>query len=228
MATVLDMVVVTLAIYFEPGALDGFLFYLPVMLGVALRYGLAASVWASLVIGIHVRVGGAAGRARHGSPARELLGIRILYVVGLGLAAGLFARVAIGRATENARLQQRLDEEERERMRRREAELLSQLAREFGTSLDSKDDHGGDRAGGGPAAGRPHLAAAGGARRPGRSGLAAAGAGRSRRAAIPSWRSGCEQHLADASCAWGRASPAAWLPRSRRVAGRAATRRGDG
>jgi signal transduction histidine kinase len=137
-ATMLDMVVVTLAIYFEPGALDGFLFYLPVMLGVALRYGLAASVWASLVIGfMYVSVVLLAAPA--GSPARELLGIRVLYVVGLGLAAGLFARVAIGRATENAQLAQRLEEEERERMRRREAEMLSQLAREFGTSLDSKE-----------------------------------------------------------------------------------------
>ena len=136
-ATVLDMVVVTLAIYFEPGALDGFLFYLPVMLGVALRYGLAASVWASLVIGfMYASVVLLAAGAD--SQARELLPIRILYVVGLGLAAGLFARVAIGRATENAQLQQRLADEERERLRRREAELLSQLAREFGNSLESK------------------------------------------------------------------------------------------
>jgi signal transduction histidine kinase len=137
-ATMLDMVVVTLAIYFEPGALDGFLFYLPVMLGVALRYGLAASVWASLVIGF-MYASVVLLAAPPDSVARALLGIRILYVVGLGLAAGLFARVAIGRATENAELQQRLTEEERERMRRREAELLSQLAREFGTSLDSRE-----------------------------------------------------------------------------------------
>ena len=140
-ATVLDMVVVTLAIYFEPGALDGFLFYLPVMLGVALRYGLAASVWASLVIGfmyasVVLLVAG------EDSPARELLPIRVLYVVGLGLAAGLFARVAIGRATENAQLQQRLADEERERLRRQEAELLSQLAREFGNSLERKETTG--------------------------------------------------------------------------------------
>jgi signal transduction histidine kinase len=137
-ATVLDMVVVTLAIYFEPRALDGFLFYLPVMLGVALRYGLAASIWASLVMAfMYASVVLLAADA--GSPARELLAIRILYLLGLGLAAGLFARVAIGRATENARLQQRLAEEERETLRRREAELLGQLAREFGTSLDRKE-----------------------------------------------------------------------------------------
>src|SRR4029079_14337539 len=35
-ATALDMIVVTLAIYATPNALDAFLFYLPVMLGVAL------------------------------------------------------------------------------------------------------------------------------------------------------------------------------------------------
>ncbi len=140
-ATLLDMVVVTLAIYLEPGALDGFLFYLPVMLGVALRYGLAASIWASLVIGF-MYASVVVLASGPDSAARELLPIRILYVVGLGLAAGLFARVAIGRATENARLQQRLADEERERMRRREAELLSQLAREFGNSLERKETTG--------------------------------------------------------------------------------------
>jgi K+-sensing histidine kinase KdpD len=137
-ATILDMVVVTLAIYVEPSALDAFLFYLPVMLGVALRYGLAASVWASVVIAfMYASVVLLATSA--GAPAHELLGIRIAYLVGLGLAAGLFARVAIGRATENARLQQRLAEEERERTRREETELLTQLAREFGTSLERKE-----------------------------------------------------------------------------------------
>jgi K+-sensing histidine kinase KdpD len=136
-ATAMDMVVVTLAIYLEPSAIDAFLFYLPVMLGVALRYGLAASVWASLVIAfMYASVIMLATDA--GAPARELLVIRIGYVLGLGLAAGLFARVAIGRATENAGLQLRLADEEREGLRRREAELLSQLAREFGTSLERK------------------------------------------------------------------------------------------
>jgi signal transduction histidine kinase len=136
-ATVLDMVVVTLALYVEPDALDAFLFYLPVMLGVALRYGLAASVWAAVVMAfMYASVVLLATGV--GAPARELLGIRIAYLLGLGLAAGLFARVAIGRATENARLQQRLAEEERERLRRQEAELLTQLAREFGTSLERK------------------------------------------------------------------------------------------
>jgi signal transduction histidine kinase len=137
-ATALDMIVVTLAIYAEPNALDAFLFYLPVMLGVALRYGLAASVWAAIVIGFMYASVIVVATAE-GSQARELVGIRLAYVLGLGLAAGLYARIAIGRATENARLQQRLVEEERERLRRQEAELLSQLAREFGTSLDRRE-----------------------------------------------------------------------------------------
>ncbi|HEX3219223.1 MAG TPA: ATP-binding protein [Candidatus Limnocylindria bacterium] len=138
LATALDMIVVTLAIYAEPDALDAFLFYLPVLLGVALRFGLAASIWASVVIGFMYGsvVLAATGDA---SPARELVGVRLAYVLGFGLAAGLYARVATGRAAENAQLQQRLSEEERERMRRRESELLTQMAREFGTSLDRRE-----------------------------------------------------------------------------------------
>jgi signal transduction histidine kinase len=134
-ATALDMVVVTLAIYAEPRALDAFLFYLPVILGVALRFGLGASVWASVVMSfmyasVVLIASGEAGQVR------DLLAIRIGYLIGLGLAAGLFARVVIGRATDNARLQHRLDVEEAERAHAREAELLSQMAREFGNSLE--------------------------------------------------------------------------------------------
>jgi signal transduction histidine kinase len=138
LATALDMIVVTLAIYAEPDALDAFLFYLPVLLGVALRYGLAASIWASVVIGFmygSVVLAATAGS----SPAQELLGVRLAYVLGFGLAAGLYARVATGRAAENAQLQQRLSEEEREGLRRREAELLAQMAREFGNSLERRE-----------------------------------------------------------------------------------------
>jgi signal transduction histidine kinase len=52
------------------------------------------------------------------------------------VVAGLFSRIVIGRATDNARLLQRLDEDERDRERTRERELLSRLGRDFGTSLD--------------------------------------------------------------------------------------------
>ncbi|HTE66002.1 MAG TPA: ATP-binding protein [Candidatus Binatia bacterium] len=136
-ATALDMAVVTLAIYVQPDALDAYLFYWPVVLGVALRFGLAASVWASLVVSF-MYASVVLLAASEGTPVRDLLPIRLGYLVGIGLAAGLFARVVIGRAAENARLQQRLAEEERERARTREAELLSQMARDFGSSLDRK------------------------------------------------------------------------------------------
>jgi signal transduction histidine kinase len=133
-ATALDMVVVTLAIYVEPQALDAFLFYIPVILEVALRFGLGASVWTSLVVsfmyGAVVLAVGEVGQVR------TLLPVRIGYLVGLGLAAGLFARVVIARVTENALLARRLDEEERDQARRREADVLTQMAREFGTSLE--------------------------------------------------------------------------------------------
>jgi signal transduction histidine kinase len=134
-ATALDMVVVSLAIYAEPRGLDAFLFYVPVILGVALRFGLGASVWASLVVSF--MYGSVVLLASQGdAPVRDLLGIRIGYILGLGLASGLFARVVLARATENARLQQQLADEERERARAREAELLSQMARDFGSSLE--------------------------------------------------------------------------------------------
>ncbi len=134
MATAMDMVVVTLAIYLEPGALDAFLFYIPVILGVGVRYGLGASLWTSVVVSF-MYASVVLAVAEPGQ-VRDLLPIRIGYLLGLGLAAGLFARVVIGRVTENARLQRRLEEEERDRARAHEAELLSQMAREFGTSLE--------------------------------------------------------------------------------------------
>jgi signal transduction histidine kinase len=133
-ATALDMVAVTLAIYVEPQALDAFLFYIPVVLEVALRFGLGASVWTSIVVSF--MYGAVVLAVGEESQVRTLLPVRIGYLVGLGLAAGLFARVVIARVTENAQLQRRLDEEERDRARRREAEVLSQLAREFGTTLE--------------------------------------------------------------------------------------------
>ena len=64
------------------------------------------------------------------------LPLRIAELVGFGVVAGLFSRIVIGRAEENARLQQRLAEEERARTLTREQELLSRLGRDFGASLD--------------------------------------------------------------------------------------------
>jgi signal transduction histidine kinase len=134
-ATALDMVVVTLVIYVEPDALDAYLFYWPVVLGVALRFGLGASVWASLVVSF-MYASVVLLATSEGATVRDLLPIRLGYLIGIGLAAGLFARVVIARAAENARLLQRLEEDERERARARETELLSQMARAFGSSLD--------------------------------------------------------------------------------------------
>ncbi len=134
-ATALDMVAVTVAVYIEPGAIDAYLFYGLVVLGAAVRFGLGASVWSSVVCaflyGFVVILGTDAADA-----ARSLLPVRIVYLLGIGLAAGIFARVVLGRAMEVAGLQLQLEEEERERSRAREEAVLSQLAREFGASLE--------------------------------------------------------------------------------------------
>jgi signal transduction histidine kinase len=133
--TALDMAAVTVAVYVSPGAIDAYLFYGIVVLGAALRFGLAASVWSSLVCsGLYATVvllgADAAGAAR------ALLPVRLVYLVGIGLAAGLYARVVIGRAMEVAQLRTRLASEERERRREHEEAMLSQLAHDFGTNLD--------------------------------------------------------------------------------------------
>ncbi|MDP9271141.1 MAG: ATP-binding protein [Chloroflexota bacterium] len=133
-ATALDMAAVTVAVYVQPGAVDAYLFYGLVVLGGALRFGLAASIWSSIVCsGLYATVvllSDAAG------PVRSLLPVRLVYLVGIGLAAGLYARLVLGRAAEVARLRTRLDEEERERTRAREEALLSQLAHDFSANLD--------------------------------------------------------------------------------------------
>jgi signal transduction histidine kinase len=133
--TGLDMTAVTVAVYAAPEATDAYLFYGLVILGAALRFGLAASVWASLLVSamyVAVVLAGTAADA----PARALIGVRVAYLIGFGVVAGLFSRVVIGRATENARLQARLAQDEREQAAVRERELLSRLGRDFGESLD--------------------------------------------------------------------------------------------
>lgn len=134
-STGLEMAAVTVAVYVAAGALDAYLFYGLVILGVALRFGLAASVWASLVMsGLYLAV--TLLGSDPDSAVRELLPSRILYLIGFGVAAGLFSRVMLGRATEVARLLARLSDEARERDRQREQELVSQLGRDFGATLD--------------------------------------------------------------------------------------------
>jgi signal transduction histidine kinase len=134
-STGLEMAAVTVAVYVAAGELDAYLFYGLVILGVALRFGLAASVWASLVMsGLYLAVTLLASGAE--SAVRELLPARGLYLIGFGVAAGLFSRIMLGRATEVARLQARLSDEARERERQREQQLVSQLGRDFGATLD--------------------------------------------------------------------------------------------
>ena len=134
-STVIDMAAVTIAVYVAADAIDIYLFYGLVILATALRFGLGASLWSSLVMsGMYaavVVVGGTLGDAR-----LELLPVRIGYLIGFGVVAGLFSRIVIGRATDNARLRQRVAEEEQQREQIRERELLSRLGRDFGASLD--------------------------------------------------------------------------------------------
>jgi signal transduction histidine kinase len=133
--TGLDMAAVTVAVYVASEAIDAYLFYGLVILGTALRFGMGASVWSAIVVsGMYLAVVLAGAPAD--STVRDLLPIRIFYLIAFGVVAGLFSRVVIARATENARLQLRLEGDERERARVRERELLSALGRDFGASLE--------------------------------------------------------------------------------------------
>ncbi|MDQ2935648.1 MAG: hypothetical protein M3R49_11875, partial [Chloroflexota bacterium] len=135
-ATALDMVAVTVAIYLVPAATDAYLFYGLVILTVALRFGLGASIWVALIVAsMYVSVVLAASGSS-AATVRELLPVRAAYLIGIGLAAGLFSRIVIGRTLENARLQARLAQDARERTQARERELLSQLGRDFAQSLE--------------------------------------------------------------------------------------------
>ena len=84
-STVAEMAAVTVAVYVASDALDAYLFYGLVILGVALRFGLAASIWASLVMSaLYVAVVLAGGGA--GDAVQELLPARIAYLIGFGVA----------------------------------------------------------------------------------------------------------------------------------------------
>jgi signal transduction histidine kinase len=135
LATGLDMIAVTLVVWADQSSPDSYLLYALVVLGVALRFGLVASVWSAIVMaGLYVAVVLAGSDADPG--VRAQLPVRTTYLLGIGVIGGLFSRVAIGRATENARLQQRLEVEADERTRAREAELVSSLTRELSSTLD--------------------------------------------------------------------------------------------
>lgn len=134
-STVVDMAAVTVAVYVAADAVDVYLFYGLVILGTALRFGLGASVWSSIVMSALYVAVVLIDRAVD-TAALDLLPVRVGYLIGFGIVAGLFSHVMIGRATENARLQQRLTEDERTREQIRERELLSRLGRDFSASLD--------------------------------------------------------------------------------------------
>ena len=134
-STALDMAAVTVAVYVAGSAIDAYLFYGIVILGTALRFGLGASVWSSVVMaGMYLAV--VLATTTGDAPVRQLLPAHVAYLISAGVVAGLFSRIVIGRATDNARLLQRLDEEERDREHAREREFLSRLGRDFAASLD--------------------------------------------------------------------------------------------
>jgi signal transduction histidine kinase len=134
-STVVDMAAVTTAVYLAPQAGDLYLFYGLVILSTALRFGLGASVWSAIVMSaMYLAVVASTGGLDRA--LIDALPVRLGYLLGFGVVAGLFSRIVIGRATENARLQLRLAEEERQREVTRERELLSRLGRDFGSSLD--------------------------------------------------------------------------------------------
>jgi signal transduction histidine kinase len=154
-STAVEMVAVTVAVYAAPLALDAYLFYGLVILGAALRFGLGASIWSSIVMsGLYLAVVLATATENE---SVELLPVRIAYLLGFGLLAGLFSRVVIGRATENARLSQRLDAERREREATEEREVLSQLGRDFASSLEREATHRAVVAGAAPLLGQAVL-----------------------------------------------------------------------
>ena len=134
-STALDMAAVTVAVYVARATVDAYLFYGLVILGTALRFGLGASIWSSVVMaGMYLAV--VLATTTLADPVRQLLPAHVAYLISAGVVSGLFSRIVIGRATDNARLLQRLDEEERDRERAHERELLSRLGRDFAASLD--------------------------------------------------------------------------------------------
>ena len=135
LSTVVEMAAVTVAVYVAIDADDLYLLYGLVIFGAALRFGLGAAVWSSIVMtAMYLAV--VLPGDRLDAAGIEALPVRIAYLLGFGVVAGLFSRIVIGRAEENARLQADLMEEERQREQTRERELLSRLGRDFGASLE--------------------------------------------------------------------------------------------
>lgn len=131
----LDALAVTALVWLASNVPDAYLFYGLVILGSAVRFGMLASVLASVAISA-MYVGVLLPGTEAAGPTWDLLSIRLLYLVTFGVVAGLFSRVILGRAAENSRLQQRVQAQEHERELARERELLGRLGRDFAASFD--------------------------------------------------------------------------------------------
>jgi signal transduction histidine kinase len=131
----LDVAAVTGVVWLASNVPDSYLFYALVILGAAIRFGLVAAVACSIACAA-LYVGVVLAAVPPGSELRELLPVRVLYLVIVGVVAGLFSRIILDRAAENARLQRRLEEEALARERAREREVLARTGREFGASLE--------------------------------------------------------------------------------------------
>src|SRR6187200_290286 len=96
-STVVEMAAVTIAVYVAVDAPDLYLLYGLVILGAALRFGLGAAVWSSIVMtGMYLAVVLPGDRLDEAS--LDALPVRIAYLLGFGVVAGLFSRIVIGRA----------------------------------------------------------------------------------------------------------------------------------
>jgi len=131
---VLDTLTVSAVVWLASNVPDAYLFYGIVILGTAIRFGMLAAIVASVAMGaLYVPI--ILAGSEPDAPIRALP-VRVLYLVTFGVVAGLSSRIIIGRAAENARLQQRLQAEEQAREGARERELLGRLSRDFGASFD--------------------------------------------------------------------------------------------
>ena len=131
----LDALAATAVVALATNVPDAYLFYGIVILGVAIRFGMIASIASAIAIGATYLV------VVYGTPVLndsvgDFVPVRVLFLLMFGVVAGLFSQVILAGAAENARLQRRLGAEEEERERGRERELLSRLGRDFGASLE--------------------------------------------------------------------------------------------
>ncbi len=134
---VLDAAAVTAVVWLASNVPDSYLFYSLVILGAAVRFGMVPSVAASIAIS-GAYVGVILAGTEPGSAIRELLPVRVLFLVTFGVVAGLFSSIILGRAAENSRLQRQVQAQEHERELARQRDLLARLGRDFAASFDRK------------------------------------------------------------------------------------------